>query len=412
MASSGTSTRARRISGEPAWLRPYTLWVFGLVVALLIGRWFIDKLFGFLVTLLLSLFVGFAIEPIVDRLARRGWRRGFATLAVYVVGGVAAAAFIALVGSLVVSQITGLVNSAPDGLAQISQWLKDNYNVNLPTSSTEITKNLSNVGPLLAGGALGFASSVLGLLFQTFTVALLGFYFATDGPRFRRAVCSVLPPARQLEVLRIWDLAVQKTAGFLYSRILLALLSGIAHGIFLAIIHVPYALTLGLFVGLISQFIPTVGTYIAGALPILVALTIDPQKALLVLAFVIIYQQIENYVISPPLSARTMSLHPGIAFGGVIVGASLLGPAGAFLALPLIATLQAFLSSTMTKHDLVDSQLFEDIPSVTEEALDEEPEDERTADEEAVDDEVASEMHGDAPSEAKVADAQERAGDA
>jgi predicted PurR-regulated permease PerM len=396
MPALGTAARARRVSGEPAWLRPYTLWVFGLVVSLLLGRWFIEKIFSFIVTVLLSLFVGFAIEPIVDRLARRGWRRGLATLAVYIVFAIAAAAFIALVGSLIVSQITGLIKSAPDGLAQISSWLKDNYNVELPTSSAEITKKISAIGPTLAGGALGFATSILGLVFQLFTVALLGFYFATDGPRFRRAVCSLLSPARQLEVLRIWDLAVQKTAGFLYSRLLLALASGIAHGIFLFIIGVPYALTLGLFVGLISQFIPTVGTYIAGALPILVALTLSPQKALLVLGFVIIYQQIENYVISPPLSARTMSLHPAIAFGGVIVGATLVGPAGAFLALPMIATMQAFLSSTITKHDLVESDLFDDIPG--------QPSDEERA-EQAVDEEVADELHGDEPSEAKVEDA-------
>jgi predicted PurR-regulated permease PerM len=399
--SADGSARSRLGSTEPAWLRRYTLWVFGLVVVLLLGRWLIDKIFGFLVTLLLALFVGFAIEPIVDRLARRGWPRSLATLAVYVVMAAAAAAFIALVGSLVVDQITGLVKSAPDGLAQISTWLKDNYSVNLPTSSQQITKKLSDIGPLLAGGALGFASSVLGLLFQTFTVALLGFYFATDGPRFRRALCSALPPARQLEVLRIWDLAIQKTAGFLYSRILLALLSGIAHGIFLAITGVPYALTLGLFVGLISQFIPTVGTYIAGALPILVALTISPQKALLVLGFVIIYQQIENYVISPPLSARTMELHPAIAFGGVIVGLSVLGPAGAFLALPLIATGQAFLSSTITRHELVDSEMFDDVRGLPD----------GTAEEKAVDREVESELHGNEPSEAKVAEAQADAAD-
>ena len=114
---------------------------------------------------------------------------------------------IALVGSLVVNQTSGLVTSAPDGLAQISTWLKDHYGVNLPTTSGQITKKLSDYAPVLAGGALGFATSLLGLIFQLFTVALLGFYFATDGPRVRRALCSALPPARQHEVLRVWDLA-------------------------------------------------------------------------------------------------------------------------------------------------------------------------------------------------------------
>ena len=169
------------------WLRRYTIWVFGLVVALLLGRWVLERLFGFLITILLSLFLGFAIEPLVDRLARHGWRRGAATLLVYAVIAIIVTGFIVLVGSLVVSQTTGLVKSGPDGLAQISQWLKDHYDVNLPTSSAEISKRISAAGPTIAGGALGFATGLLGLIFQLFTVALLGFFFATEGPRFRRA---------------------------------------------------------------------------------------------------------------------------------------------------------------------------------------------------------------------------------
>ncbi|HTY73839.1 MAG TPA: AI-2E family transporter [Actinomycetes bacterium] len=361
MAGTGTTARARRILGEPRWLRGYTLWTLGLVVALLVGRWAVERLFGFIIILLLSLFLGFAIEPVVDRLARRGWRRSLATLAVYAVLGVIMLAFFALVGNLIVQQTIGLVKSAPDGLTKISTWLKHDYNIDLPISSATISKKISDLGPRLAGGALGFAVSLLGVLFQAFTVALLGFYFATDGPRFRRTVCSVLPPARQLEVLRVWDIAIEKTAGFLYSRLLLAACSATAHGIFFAAIGLPYALTLAIFMGLISQFIPTVGTYIAGALPVLVALTISPREALLVLGFEILYQQVENYLISPPLSARTMQLHPGIAFGGVIVGATLIGPAGAFLALPVIATGQAFFSTVVTRHELVQSEMFDDV---------------------------------------------------
>jgi predicted PurR-regulated permease PerM len=298
------------------------------------------------------------------------------------------------VGSLVVNQTSGLVTSAPDGLAQISTWLKDHYGINLPTTSGQITKKLSDLAPGLAGGALGFATGLLGVVFQVFTVALLGFYFATDGPRVRRALCSALPPARQLEVLRVWDLAIEKTAGFLYSRVLLAACSSAAHGTFFAIIGLPYALTLAIFVGVISQFIPTVGTYIAGALPVLVALTVSPQKALIVLIFIVAYQQVENYLISPPLSAHTMELHPAIAFAGVIIGASLFGAAGAFLALPLVATGQAFFSSMITRHDLVESEMFDDVRGASEEDSEDSQESEEA--EEQVDAEVDAELHGSA----------------
>jgi predicted PurR-regulated permease PerM len=133
--------------------------------------------------------------------------------------------------------------------------------------------------------------------------------------------------------------------------------------LFLSIIDVPNALTLGIFVGLISQFVPTVGTYIAGALPILVALTISPGKALLVLVFVLAYQQFENYVLTPPLSSRTMEIHPAVAFGSVIAGAALLGALGALIALPAAATIQAFIGAYINRQELVDSPLLEDPPS-------------------------------------------------
>ncbi|NEE10864.1 AI-2E family transporter, partial [Streptomyces sp. SID7499] len=80
------------------------------------------------------------------------------------------------------------------------------------------------------------------------------------GPRLRRALCSVLPPARQTEVLRAWEIAVDKTGGYIYSRGLMALVSGAAHYVLLVILGVPYAPALAVWVGLVSQFIPTIGT--------------------------------------------------------------------------------------------------------------------------------------------------------
>jgi predicted PurR-regulated permease PerM len=148
----------------------------------------------------------------------------------------------------------------------------------------------------------------------------------------------------------------------------------VAHGVFFAVIGLPYAATLGLFVGLIGQFIPMVGTYIGAAIPALVALTQSPTKALLVIVFAILYQQVENYVLTPPLSSRTMQLHPAVAFGAVIVGVTLVGPVGALLALPLTATVQAVVSSYVRRHELVQSEMFDEPQSKRQQARAEEAE--------------------------------------
>ena len=119
----------------------------------------------------------------------------------------------------------------------------------------------------------------------------------------------------------------------------------------------PSPLALALWVGLISQFIPAIGTYLAGALPILIALLNDPIDALWVLIFIIVYQQIENYLLAPKITAQTMDLHPAVAFGSAIVGATILGPMGAIMALPAAGVIQAFVSTILQRHEIVDSHL-------------------------------------------------------
>ena len=111
---------------------------------------------------------------------------------------------------------------------------------------------------------------------------------------------------------------------------------------------------------MVSQFIPTVGTYIAGALPVLIALLEDPIDAVWVVIAIVVYQQIENYALSPRVTANTMNLHPAVAFGSVIVGGALLGGVGALLALPAAATIAALIQTYFDSNEIVSSGKFED----------------------------------------------------
>ncbi|MGV9482745.1 AI-2E family transporter, partial [Gordonia aichiensis] len=167
-------------------------------------------------------------------------------------------------------------------------------------------------------------------------------------------VCSLLPPKQQKHVLRAWDIAVEKTGGYIYSRALLALCSAIAHYVALRVLDVPSAFALALWVGVVSQFIPTVGTYLAGALPVLVALVHDPISALWILLFIVGYQQFENYVLQPRITATTLDMHPAVAFGAVIAGAALLGPTGALLAIPVTATMQGFAGAYVRRYEVAE----------------------------------------------------------
>jgi predicted PurR-regulated permease PerM len=176
-------------------------------------------------------------------------------------------------------------------------------------------------------------------------------------------------------VLAAWEVAVDKTGGYLYSRLLLAIISATVSFIVLQLLGVPFALPLALFFGFVSQFIPVVGTYFAAAVPLLVALLEDPWSALMFLIYVVVYQQIENYLLAPRVTARTMQLHPAVAFFAALAGGAFGGLIGAFLALPAAAIIQATVSTYLTRHEVVESELTrEEEEEGVEEPSSEEPE--------------------------------------
>jgi predicted PurR-regulated permease PerM len=329
-----------------------------LIAAFQLGSWAFHQVIGLLTNVLVAFFLALAVEPAVSWAAARGMRRGLATFLVFLVVLIAGVGFVILLGSLLAGQIVQMVEDFPKYLDSLIDWLNGTFHTHI--SQVDVKDRLLHSDWLRrylqnsATGVLSVSTTVLGGLFRLLTIALFSFYFAADGPRLRRTVCSVLPPARQAEVLRAWDIAVEKTGGYLYSRGLMALISGVAHYILLQVLGVPYAPALGVWVGLVSQFIPTIGTYLAGALPVLIALTTDPLDALWVLGFIVLYQQFENYVLQPKLTARTVDIHPAVAFGSVVAGTALLGVVGALIAIPAVATLQGFLGAYVKRYDVLD----------------------------------------------------------
>ncbi|MFE3002538.1 AI-2E family transporter [Nocardia sp. NPDC059246] len=341
----------------PAWLPRAYLLAAATVAGIVITFWGLMRLRGLLTVLVVSLFLAFAIEPAVNWLAARGWRRGAATLAVFVVVTVVLVGFVWTMGELVVGQVTTLIENLPHDTQSAVTWINDTFHTHL--SVTDITDRTSEMSSSLRSWALGLADNVwgigttaLGVLFQGLGVLLFTYYFAADGPRFRNTVCSLLPPQRQRPVLRAWDIAVEKTGGYIYSRALLALFSALAHYAAMRVLGIPSAFALALWVGVVSQFILTVGTYLAGALPVLVALAHNPRSALWILGFIVVYQQFENYVLQPRITATTLDMHPAVAFGAVLAGAALFGATGALLAIPVTATAQAFLAAYVRRYDV------------------------------------------------------------
>lgn len=352
----------RRI--PPPWVRRAILIWWGAGLALLLSVLLVRELQSLLTQIVMALFLSFAIEPVVDKLERRGVKRGIASV-VTLLGVLASIiVFFAMMGTLIADQLNQLVDELPEIVESAQQWL--DTTVGIQVSADDLLGQLQPGGEAskfasnLAGDLVGFGSTIANVLFQLLTVTIFAYYFSADGPRIRQSVCSVFPPARQHEILRVWELAITKTGGYITSRTILAVISATFHWMIFAALGLPSPIALAIWVGLVSQFIPTIGTYLAGILPVLVAVGVDPAKALWVVAAIIVYQQIENYGLQPRITAQTLDMHPAMAIAVVLGGTQLFGIAGALLSLPLFATVTAFSTAYIQRHELVENRLVTD----------------------------------------------------
>lgn len=321
--------------------------------------WLAFRLSTVIFMVFVSLFITVAFEPPVHFLAKRGWKRGAATGVVLVAALVIVVLFIWALVPLFVEQAQRLIDSIPGMVESLLAFLSDDLGFDISEiDAREVGRNLlsslQDLTGVVAGGVLGVASSVFGFLIFATTVALFSFYMIAELPKLQRTVLSFMPEPQQRHALRIWDVAVEKMGGYIYSRLILAVVSATITYLFLTALGVPFAISLGIWVGTLSQFVPVVGTYLASVLPALVALTFnDVGTTIWVIVFFVAYQQLENYLIAPRITKRTMEIHPAVSVAAIIIGGTLMGGIGVILALPMAGIIQAIIAESRKSYDVI-----------------------------------------------------------
>ena len=328
------------------------------MIVILAMVWVIGQLTTLLLMLFIALFLAVALGPAVDWLEKKRWNRRWATVVVFLGTLFLIILFLATLLPLFINQTAAIAVKLPDYLVTTEEWLGRFVDIDLLDGA--IRAQLEDLGSLLqkyggqvAGGVLAVGTTLVNVVFQGATILLFAFYMVAEAPKMLRLVLSFFPARRQRLLLRIWEVSIEKTGGYVYSRLILAVLSAVITSVVLALLSVPYPVALGIWVGVISQFLPVIGTYVAGALPVFIALVENPITALWVLVLIIGYQQIENLVISPRVTSRTMAIHPAVSVGAVIAGGSLMGAIGAVLSLPVAAIVQSLISTSRRRHELV-----------------------------------------------------------
>ena len=346
---------------DPTFLRRSVLIILVGILLFQILEWSALRLAGFLFNLLLAWLLAISFDPLVSGLAKRGLPRALATaiVAVGVIAGIVI--FLVLFGGALASQATALVLSVPFLIVDVVSWLNGTFDARIDpaeiTSNLNLTtQQLADLAGSLAGGLLGIISGVFGAIFSFVTIIVFSFYFSASAPQIKRFLASWLKPERQVVFIEVWDISVRKAGGFVISKLVLATVAAAAHVAFFWIIDIPYWLPMGIFAGFVSQFIPTIGTYIGIIVPAFFAAFNDPWDVLWIVLFATIYQQIENYIFSPRISTATMAINSGVALASVFIGAALFGPIGAIIGIPVIAIVIAGIE-TYGRRDELDPEL-------------------------------------------------------
>ena len=325
----------------PPWVErwpPVAYWMkvgAGLLVVFVAAR-AVAAVSNVILLVLASLVLAVGLQPAIAWMERRGTRRGWAVAFIFLAAIVAVGGFLALVIPIVIKQLAGLVDAAPGYLTRaqrgngILAQLDDQF---------DLMSKLRDLSSQLPTTAFAVAKSFTALVFNTVTVFILTAYFSTALPQIRRAVARLMKRDHRENFQRILEESTTRIGGYVMGNLVVSLIAGAVTVTGLLLLGVPYAVVLGVWVG-IADLIPAVGAYL-GAIPALVvAAFVGLPQLIGTLVLFIVYQQLENYLIAPRIMKHAVDLSPAAVIVALLIGGSLAGFVGALLSLPVAAVIK------------------------------------------------------------------------
>jgi predicted PurR-regulated permease PerM len=313
-----------------------TLTVVAVLVVLSAARLVLNILTLVVVAAVLAV----GLEPAVRRLERWRISRGWAVLLIFG----ATIAFLILFALLVipplVREVSQLARNIPDYVRRLKTEngffgdLERKYDIS--TKLKGLVSNLPSAASRSLGAILGLTKSIASVVFNLLTVTILTIYFMLALPRMHEGVVALFPEEQRDRNSKVMDEALEKIGGYVSGNITVSIIAGVAAYIALRIIGVPFPEALAMWVA-IADLIPTVGATLGALAAVIVAAFASVPTAIVTGVYFLIYQQVENYFISPRVMQKAVDLSPAAVIVSVLIGGSLAGFAGALLALPLAA---------------------------------------------------------------------------
>jgi predicted PurR-regulated permease PerM len=296
------------------------------------------------VLILIALFLATGLNPAVEALRKRNLSRSAAVTVIFSSVILFVIFFALVVVPPVISQGTNLIESGP----QLLQDLMKNETINqlntqygLIDTLQERLKSVTSDGTLLIstfGGVIGVGKSVLSGFFTALTILVLTLYFITSLPQAVNLGLSLVPASRRDRVGLLTNAVIARVGSFVGSQILIAAMAAVFVTILSIILGLPSPIAIGMFI-LVAALIPLIGHFIGAGIFTLIALS--QSLVIGVIAFVayVVYVQVENYVVTPRIMKRTLSVPGAVTIIAALIGSSLLGLVGGLLAVPVAASI-------------------------------------------------------------------------
>jgi predicted PurR-regulated permease PerM len=343
-AGSATGNTGRREVEVSISIR--TILVVAAVVAVALALASIGKV---LLVILVSTFSVAVLSPVVDAMERRlPWSR--ALCATVLVAGIAIVGIgfvVVLLGAIVDgvrnfsealpelvdkarhSDLGGLINGQSDALDVLKQH------------TGEITSGLGKA----SGGLADVGVSAFGVVTLVFSVTFLTLFGLVDEPSVRGAIGSMLYRDSRERYERLTDRIIKTTSRYMLGNLAISVICGTVYGITAVILGLPHAFALAVLAGILD-LIPNIGALLAGIVIGIVALSVSLATLIAFVIVIVVYQQIENYVLQPTIIGRAARVSGFTVIVSVLVFGSLFGVIGAIIGVPIAAAIQIVLEET------------------------------------------------------------------
>lgn len=315
-----------------------------------------------LTLIFVALFLALALNAPVHWISQRlpGRKRGSRKLATAVSFLIVVALLIGFLVSIVpplvrqtgtfIEAAPGLVEDLHDENSSLGRFVRQ---YNLEGQANKFSGQLSDWSDELTSSAVGTTRRVTSNIVSMLTVLVLTYMMLIEGPRWLNFGRRLLTAEREEHAEKVTRDMYKVIKGYVNGQVLLAFAAAllIAPPLFILDIGYPVALMVVVF---ICGLIPMIGHTIGAIIVSIVALFTSPWSALIILAYYILYQQIENYAIQPRIQANSTDMSPLLVFASVVIGASFNGIIGAIVAIPIAGCLRILVLDYLNRKDYLD----------------------------------------------------------